>query len=134
MHLVREAGLEDKIEADSAGTGAWHVGQPAHWGTLAILKQKAIAYQGQARQLKRSDLDDFDYIITMDDEHFHAVRRHGQGRAKVAPLLEYARHAKSHGIYEVPDPYFDGGFDLVYLLVRDGAEGLLDAIRQEHGL
>ena len=132
-HLVREAGLQDKIEADSAGTGSWHINSAPHPGTMEILEKNGIVYEGRGRQLKRSDLDDFDYIITMDDENLHNVRRHGKGRAKVAPLLEYAATASQWGIREVPDPYFGGGFDVVYQLVRDGAAGLLAAIRKDHG-
>ncbi|MBV9866558.1 MAG: low molecular weight phosphotyrosine protein phosphatase [Abitibacteriaceae bacterium] len=131
MHLVREAGLENKIEADSAGTGSWHIDSVPHPGTLGILEAKGIPYEGLGRQIKRDDLDKFDYIVTMDDENLRNVRRLGKGRAKVAPLLDYAPHAE---IREVPDPYFDGGFDVVYHLVHEGAVGLLAAIRQEHGL
>ena len=130
-HLVREAGLENEIEVDSAGTGNWHIGQPPHQGTLQIFTQYGIEYKGRARQLSLRDLDSFDYIITMDEENLSNVKRLGTGRAKVAPLLSYAPHSK---VQEVPDPYFSGGFEGVYDLVRAGAEGLLAAIRQEHGL
>lgn len=130
-HKVEAAGLADQIEADSAGTGNWHIDSAPHPGTLGILEENGIAYEGQGRQIKREDLDFFDYIITMDDENLHNVRRLGTGRAKVAPLLDYAPQVE---IREVPDPYFDNGFDVVYYLVQAGTEGLLAAIRQEHRL
>jgi protein-tyrosine phosphatase len=136
-HLVRDAGLDDKIEVDSAGTGDWHVNSPAHSGTLEILQQNQIPYAGRARQIKIADLEDFDYIVTMDDENLRNVKRLGTGRAVVKPLLEFAAPdslARQHRIREVPDPYFHGGFDVVYGLVREGAVGLLQTIREEHNL
>lgn len=133
-HLVNEAGLSQKIHADSAGTGNWHVGASAHHGTLGILKQNAVPYNGRARQLSSSDLDEFDYIITMDDDNLAnvlAVQEQYGGKAHVAPLLSYAPHL---GEEEVPDPYFSGGFEGVYELVHAGSEGLLNSIRSEYGL
>src|SRR4051812_26586452 len=70
LHKVKAAGLDGEISADSAGTGNWHVGAPPHSGTRRILSAKGIAYEGRARQLSRSDLDSFDYILTMDEQNF----------------------------------------------------------------
>jgi protein-tyrosine phosphatase len=130
-HLVREAGLAGSIEADSAGTGDWHVGQPAHHGTRSILQQNNISYDGRGRQIARIDLDEFDYIVTMDNENLSDVQRLGTGRAKIAPLLSYAQNST---VLEVPDPYHSGGFEGVYQMVQAGAAGLLDTIRKEHRL
>jgi protein-tyrosine phosphatase len=130
-HQVEKAGLEDHIEADSAGTGDWHVGQPAHHGTRSILQKNNISYDGRGRQIARHDLDEFDYVVTMDNENLGDVQRLGNGCAKVAPLLSYAPNAT---VQEVPDPYYSGGFEGVYQLVQAGAAGLLDTIRREHDL
>lgn len=129
--LVREAGLDDCIEVDSAGTGNWHIGERAHQGTLTVLRQNQIPYAGRARQIVVADLNDFDYIITMDNRNLRDVRELGSGRAKVAPLLSFAPHLN---LSEVPDPYYSGGFDNVCAMVRAGAQGLIDTIRREHGL
>jgi hypothetical protein len=51
QHLVNEAGLVAQIVVDSAGTGDWHVGEPAHTGTRRVLTQRGIAYNGRARQV-----------------------------------------------------------------------------------
>jgi protein-tyrosine phosphatase len=130
-HLVRQAGLQDKIEADSAGTADWEIDSAPHPGTLFILEQHDIKYSGQGRNLQKSDLDSFDYIITMDEENLRQVRKLGEGRAKVAPMTSFIAHTT---IREVPDPYFDNGFEIVYKLIRAGAEGLLEHIKQEHQL
>jgi protein-tyrosine phosphatase len=137
QHMVKEAGLENDIEADSAGTGDWHIGKPAHHGTLAVLRENSIEYDGRGRCLQPADMNDFDYIVTMDEEnlaHTQHMHRKAGGSAKVAPLLEYGAQARKAGIHEVPDPYFHGGFDSVFLLVKDGCAGLLETICREHNL
>ncbi len=136
-HMVNEAGLSEQIEIDSAGTGDWHIGATAHHGTLAILQENGIPYDGRGRQIRVADLSSFDYIITMDDENLRNVKRLGSGRAMVKPLLDFTAldsPTRQHSIREVPDPYFTGGFDVVYGLVREGCAGLLQTIRDEHNL
>ncbi len=131
MHKVRAAGLEEEIEADSAGTGHWHVGNPPHQGTRAMLARNRIEYAHRARLITEADLDTFDYVLTMDDQNLRDVRAIGAGRAVVRPFLDYAPGVR---VREVPDPYLVGGFEGVYDLVDEAAEGLLKAIRTERGL
>jgi protein-tyrosine phosphatase len=131
QHKVRAAGLEGKIEADSAGTGHWHVGNPPHQGTRAMLARNRIEYAHQARLITEADLDTFDYVLTMDNQNLRDVQAIGVGKAVVRPFLDYA---PGSAVREVPDPYLVGGFEGVYDLVNGAAEGLLKAIRAEHGL
>ena len=130
-HKVKAAGLEKEIEADSAGTGDWHLGQPPHRGTRALLSERRIDYTHAARLITAADLEDFYYVLTMDDQNLANVRALGTGRAVVRPFLEYAPHLP---LREVPDPYLTGGFSDVYELVDAAADGLLAAIRVEHGV
>lgn len=130
-YQVRAAGLDAEINPDSAGTGHWHLGEPPHEGTRALLNQKQIAYEHCARLLIARDLEDFDYIATMDNANFGDVKALGTGRAKVVPLMSYAPHL---GVVEVPDPYYTGGFEGVYAMVAEATAGLLAAIREERGL
>ena len=131
QHLVQEEGLECQIEADSAGTGHWHLGEPPHRGTRRILSQKGIEYEGAARLLSREDLDRFDYIVTMDEMNYRDVKQLGSGKAKLVRLADYA---PSSGLAEVPDPYYDGRFEVVYDMVHEAARNLLAEIRAEKGL
>ena len=131
QHLVREERLDGLIEADSAGTGHWHLGEPPHRGTRKILQQKGIEYEGAARLLARDDLDRFDYIVTMDEMNFRDVKQLGSGKAKLVRLADYAPSA---GLAEVPDPYYDGRFEVVYDMVHEAARNLLAEIRDAHGL
>ena len=54
--LVREAGLEERIELDSAGTGGWHVGSPPDERATAAAAARGIALEGSARQVRPEGL------------------------------------------------------------------------------
>jgi len=130
-HLVREAGLGDKISADSTGTGGWHVGESPHPGTRRMLERHGIQYHHRARQLTQQDVRSADYLIAMDSSHLAHIRRMRPDGAEVGLLLDYAPEMY---VEEVPDPYYDGNFEEVYELVEAGARGLLQHIRQKEGL
>jgi protein-tyrosine phosphatase len=131
--MVDDAGLSNKISVDSAGTGSYHIGEPAHHGTRQVLQQNGIQYEGRARQFRRTDFDQFDYILAMDADNFANIesKLSKNTSATVRLFMEYAPQMQVH---EVPDPYYTGGFDHVYELVTAASAGLLDAIRQEHNL
>ena len=136
QHKVRLSNLTDRIESDSAGTGSWHVGARPHAGTRNLLATKAIDYDHAARVIRPDDFLHFDYILTMDDDNLETVRAisaraGGTGKARLAPFLDYAPQA---GVREVPDPYYSGNFEEVYVLVEQAAAGLLAAICRDHNL
>src|SRR5262245_53495953 len=90
LHKVRQAGLETWIETDSAGTGHWHEGEPPHPETRRILALNQIRYDHRARVLTASDLERFDYILTMDEDNYRDVQKRGDARAKIARLMDFA--------------------------------------------
>lgn len=128
--LVEEAGIADRVELASAGTGDWHVGEPADPRTVAILA--AHGYDGtahRARQFTTADFDAADLIVAMDDSNVAALRRIAPpgGMAKVRLLLSYVADATDR---EVPDPWYGGddGFEVALSLVEQGCRGLLDEL------
>ena len=131
VHRVREAELENQIEVDSAGTGDWHIGDEPHEGTLQILKTHGIEHPMTARQIRAQDLNEFDYLIVMDDKNERDVRAVATGRAHIARLLDYLPTARDKN---VPDPYFTGDFDAVYRMVNAACENLLAHVRREQGI
>lgn len=135
-HLVKQAGLDDKIRVDSAGTGGWHVGETAHRGTLGIFKKHSIPYNGRARQFIRKDANQFEYILAMDRSNLSDIKRliGDQTDAEVTMFLSYANRAGLTDVTEVPDPYYNNKFDEVYDLVQKGSQALLDHIRKTHDL
>ena len=124
---VREAGLSDQIEIDSAGTGDWHAGKPAHAGTRGILAKNGLGSDHRARVIARADLDSFDHVVAMDGQNLRDIAALGRGRAVVSLFLD---HATGTEVRDVPDPYYTGNFEEVYALVDAASIGLLAAIRR----
>lgn len=130
--MVDEAGLSDRVQVDSAGTSAYHVGESAHPGTRRVLARHGIQYDGKARQVSGSDATgDRVYLIAMDGENRDELRRRFGDVPHLHRLLEFAGHT---AVRDVPDPYYSDNFDYVYRLVEDGCRGLLNVIRADTGL
>ncbi len=128
-NLIDQAGLLDRISADSAGTGQWHLGERPHNGTRRILERYGIPFDHRARLLEGEDVNRFDYVIAMDLHNLQDIQALRGGRARIGLLMDYAPQLAEA---EVPDPYYDGRFDLVYDLVTEACAGLLAQIRKEH--
>jgi protein-tyrosine phosphatase len=125
-HKIREIGLDSQVQVDSAGTGDWHIGANPHSGTLNILAKNTIDYSHQARVLRKSDYDEFDLILAMDDDNFQVISSRGHGKAQVHKLLEFAPDC---GLDDVPDPYYSGNFAQTYELVNNASDGLLTWVK-----
>ncbi len=137
QQMVKDAGLDDKIIVDSAGTSRYHIGEKAHAGTLKILKEHGIDFRGRARQLTTNDLRLFDYVLAMDQSNLsniQAMTVADDEKASVSLFLQYAYDEGLVSVLEVPDPYYNNRFDAVYDLVHKGSQALLKHIRDEHKL
>ncbi len=135
--LVREAGLEDEIEVESAGTGDWHLGEPPDARATAAAGGRGIVLEGAARQVTRDDLRAFDLVLAADRDNRAALLALAGGdpaaRERIRMLREFDPQAAARGDLDVPDPYFGGedGFDHVLDLVEAACRGLLDHARGE---
>jgi protein-tyrosine phosphatase len=132
-HLLEQRGLDAQVRCDSAGTSSYHIGSSPDRRMTAAALQRGIAMRGQARQFKRSDFEQFDLILAMDDENYEdilAQDRHGTYRNKVKRMCAFCQ---TYTDQEVPDPYYGGqeGFNYVINLLLDACEGLLDHLVQE---
>ena len=118
----QESKLTDRFEIVSAGTGDWHVGEPPHRGTRETLKRHGIEPNGLiAKHVSQAMLDRADYVVAMDYENLADLRSWRIDRKKVSRILDYALDVD---VRDVPDPYYDGRFELVYELVSLGARRL----------
>lgn len=132
-HLVRARGLESDYHVDSAGTGAWHVGEPPDHRSAQVARRNGVVLEGVARQIRPADLERFHWIVAMDRENMEQIegmrRRHG-GRARLHLLREFDPEP---GDGEVPDPYYGGagGFGHVYDVVLRATAALLDHLEAE---
>ena len=133
-HLVEQEGLARQITVDSVGIDGWHVGEPRHPGSQAVLRGHGIPFAGSARQITLGDIARADYLVCMDRENVAGVRyldRSPSVETKLHRLLEFAPSGLPE---DVPDPYYHGNFDEVFRLVDAGCQGLLAHIRAEHNV
>ncbi|MCR9283244.1 MAG: low molecular weight phosphotyrosine protein phosphatase [Rhodobacteraceae bacterium] len=120
--ILQEAGLTDSFVVDSAGTGAWHIGNPPDPRSIDIAARHEVDISAQrARQVRADDFRRFDTIVAMDRDNLAALKRMGGASSPRLRLL------LNRPPQDVPDPYYGGpdGFEQVYQLVRTGGQRLL---------
>ena len=130
--LLKEAGLEDRVVVDSAGTGDYHIGEPPDERACTTAARRGYDLTGlRARQVARDDFANFDYVLAMDIENLRALKRFcpPEYGHKVMLFTEFC----SGGACVVPDPYGGGpdGFEHVLDLVEDASQGLLEHLREK---
>lgn len=133
---VLEAGLEDRIHVDSAGTHAYHVGEPPDQRAQETAARRGIDLSTlRGRRATQADLDEFDYVLAMDTENFHNLHAIAEEHHKprIQLFLEFAPELEDS---EVPDPYYGGpsGFDRVIDMIDEAAAGLLQEIRSRYSI
>lgn len=134
--LVREANLADRIVLDSAGTGAWHAGEPADSRARAAAARRGVTLTSIARQVRREDFARFDYLIAMDGNNLGELKRLAPPDATARLHLLREFDPASPAGAAVPDPYYGGddGFGHVLDICEAACRGLLDHLRREHRL
>ena len=130
-HMVGQAGLDGRIDIDSAGTIGYHAGNPPDRRMSATLRARGYQPHGQARQVRVVDFDEFDLILAMDEDNERDLRRMVRGETKRAELRAFSSFCADNPLGHVPDPYYGGqqGFERVADIVEDGCSGLLDHLR-----
>ena len=118
--------MADRLVIDSAGTHAYHIGEPPDRRARAAAERRGMSLEGiRARRVGAEDFERFDVIVAMDEENL--ARLHDdvpeEHRHKLRLFLEYTDGAER----EVPDPYYGGaaGFERVLDLVEGASKGLL---------
>jgi protein-tyrosine phosphatase len=132
--LLRDEGLEDEIEIDSAGTGDWHVGDAPDARATEAAGRRGIVLEGAARQVRPSDFEEYDLLLAADREnveHLRAIAPSREAREKVRLLREFDPASGGAPDLDVPDPYYGGpdGFEDVLDLVEAACRGLLAEVR-----
>jgi protein-tyrosine phosphatase len=136
-HLLREAGLHEVVEVDSAGTAGYHAGEPPDARARAAGRRFGVEVGGRARQFKSSDFERFDYVLAMDRSNFDDLGELASDpvtRKKLHLLRSFDREAPPGA--SVPDPYYgdDDDFDEVVRICLAACGPLLDRLRRDHAL
>lgn len=127
--MAADSGLA--VEVDSAGTGAWHVGEPADARMRRAAKQRGYDLTSQARQVDRDDFSAFDLVIAMDQSNLTELER--QCPPELRKRLSLMRDRDEAGSPEdVPDPYYGGprGFEEVLDIVERCSRQLVTELRE----
>jgi len=126
---VRELGLENLFEIDSAGTEGYNemVGAGIHYGTKEILKRKGVSFKEHySRKIRKQDYDYFDYIITMDSSNISDLKAIlGEDKdGKIKRLLDYTNNPRN-----IKDPWYTGNFEETFDDVVEGCEAFLKSLK-----
>jgi protein-tyrosine phosphatase len=126
---LRQEGLAHRVQVSSAGTGNWHVGNPADPRTVEALRRAGFSSEHVAAQLGAQHLS-ADLLVALDRGHLTALRRVIRDPDRVMLLRSFDRAAGQD--LDVPDPYYGGkyGFDEVLSMVRAAMPGLLAWVRE----
>ena len=126
QYMVDQSGLTDSFYIDSAATSREEIGNPPHYGTQRKLKEVGIPCgDHRARQMRREEYDQFDYIIGMDSWNIRNINRiigNGDPEGKVNMLLDFTERRGQ----EIADPWYTGNFDETYRDVKEGCEALFE--------
>ncbi len=121
--LVAEAGAD--IEVSSSGTSGWHNGKLPDARSMAEAKRRGYDLSAQrSSQTVQSDFDTFDLIVGMDHSNMANLRALAPcgSKAELKMLLDYL---PDQPLREVPDPYYEDGFDSVFDLIEAACRALL---------
>ena len=123
-HLVKEQGLDWEI--NSSGTSGFHNGEKPHEGSISIAKQHGIDITDQrSAKFEAKDFDYYDLILAMDASNYNnilALSISDEQKEKVKLLLNYSKPGMNQA---VPDPYYVGGFDIVYDLILTACQEVI---------
>ena len=126
--IVSKQELSDSFEIDSAGTHAYHIGNPPDSRSQQTARKYGVDLSNQrARQVHESDFYYYDYIIAMDTDNIEILRSicPANSQSQIKLLLNYLRDAS---FQSVPDPYFEGKFDEVFETVYVACTSFLDSL------
>jgi len=130
--MVADAGLEGCVVIESAGTHAYHVGEPPDARAQQAAKRRGYEIGDlRARQITQEDFRSFDLILAMDWENL-ALLQQQCARPHKHKLHLLMRFAGEHDAATVPDPYYGGpeGFNTVLDYVEDACQGLIEVVRK----
>ena len=128
---LRKKNLSSHFKVDSCGTGGWHAGEPPHSGSISIAQERGLDIsQQRSRKLRPSDFESYDWLIAMDASNERHLREEAPSHFNPERIVRLLEFASDTDHLDVPDPYYVGGFDIVFDLIDNGCQGLLDHLQE----
>lgn len=131
--FIEKHGLGDQLSCDSAGTAAYHTGEPADYRMRQFAQKRGFELTSIARPFDaEQDFDRFDYIIGMDKQNVRDLKarsRTENDREKIYLMTDFCT---GQSYDSVPDPYYGGaaGFELVLDILEDACDGLIRRLQE----
>ncbi|SEQ98547.1 protein-tyrosine phosphatase [Hyunsoonleella jejuensis] len=122
---------ENKFFIDSAGTGAYHIGNKPDMRSIAVAKENGIDISNlRARQFVKQDFSDFDLIYAMDESNFRHIIKMARNDEDIAKVKLILNEIAPNQNKSVPDPYYGGdkGFESVFQMLDEAC----DKIAEKH--
>ena len=129
-HIVKENGMEDRIEVDSAGTYSGHRGELPDRRMRNAALYRGYALTHRSRPVSSLDFLEFDLVVAMDDNNYEDLMHLAPSVEDSRKIVKMASYFSTHNISYVPDPYYMGaeGFSLVLDLLEDGCRNLYESV------
>lgn len=133
-YKLKQVGLSNEVEVDSAGTSDYHIGDPPDSRAIAKCKEHKMnisRYTG--RQFEREDYDRFDRIFAMDFSNYQNMLQLSRSKEDQKKLELILNLSNPDSNMSVPDPYYGGesGFENVYKLLDAACDVLIEQIQSE---
>jgi protein-tyrosine phosphatase len=130
-HQIKEAQFEDHFKAQSAGTAGYHIGAPPDPRTLSTLKSHGILFEHQAHRVNTTDIDTYDYLITMDHQNFVHLQNMNSVGSVLIKMRDFDPLEKNG---DVPDPYYGqhDRFEGVFEILNRSIKGLILVLKEKH--
>jgi protein-tyrosine phosphatase len=130
--FAEDAKIHHKLTIDSAGTGAWHIGEEPDRRSREAAMRRGYVLDHRARTFVAADFDRFDLVLAMDRDNYDNLERLARGRTH-APVIQMLRSFDNTAPAdaEVPDPWYGDadGFDEVLDICERACRGLLEHVR-----
>lgn len=138
-NIVTERNLADQLEADSAGTAGYHIGDQPDHRTTETLENHGIVSKHLGRKLTKSDFEEFDHIAVMDNANFEEVHTLYYNTYHEPPSAEKLFMIRDYdpdvrGPHDVPDPYYENkkAFEEVYQILTRSIDGLINHLAETY--
>ena len=129
--ILWSKGKNLKLEVDSAGTSAYHIGKQADIRSIEIANKHAIDLnQQRARQFSRADFDKFDIIYAMDTNNYTHLISLASCKVERNKIRMILNEVNPNTYESVPDPYYGGenGFQDVYNMLDKACKKIIQNI------